>query len=258
MSQYVKYAKYYDLFYDSKSYDEEAAYLAKQIECHIDPPGSGGLSLLEFGCGTGRHAVKLAKMGCKVTGVDLSVDMIRAANARVTPALKENLKFLVGDAKVCVLAREFDVVLANFHVASYQIKNSEIRKFVSNAANHIRHQGLYIFDFWYAPGVLSTLPEKRTRTYEDDQIKITRHANPRLIEYENLVEVTYFVNVYEKSCDSHEDFSETHKMRYFSIPEIKWILEAAGLKILEATESFSKSPPRLDTWSVTIVAKKSS
>ncbi len=43
------------------------------------PPGG---SILDVGCGTGRHAVELAKRGYRVTGLDLSTEMLsRAAEA---------------------------------------------------------------------------------------------------------------------------------------------------------------------------------
>ena len=38
-----------------------------------------GSSILDMGCGTGRHSVELAKRGYAVTGVDLSAGMLAEA-----------------------------------------------------------------------------------------------------------------------------------------------------------------------------------
>ena len=39
-------------------------------------------TILDIGCGTGRHAVELAKRGYNVTGIDLSVSQIDKARAK--------------------------------------------------------------------------------------------------------------------------------------------------------------------------------
>ena len=50
-----------------------------------------GLSVLDVGCGTGRHAVRLAAQGARVTGVDFSAGMLR--KARQKPG-SENVTFV--------------------------------------------------------------------------------------------------------------------------------------------------------------------
>ena len=41
-----------------------------------------GLSVLDVGCGTGRHAVRLAQQGARVTGVDFSAGMLGKARQK--------------------------------------------------------------------------------------------------------------------------------------------------------------------------------
>jgi SAM-dependent methyltransferase len=54
--------------------------------------------VLDLGCGTGAHAVRLARRGCKVIAVDLTREGVRSARARFA---REKLhgRFLVGDAE---------------------------------------------------------------------------------------------------------------------------------------------------------------
>jgi SAM-dependent methyltransferase len=50
--------------------------------------GTGSGALLDLGCGTGSYSVALAERGWKVTGVDISEDMLRRARARGVDAVR--------------------------------------------------------------------------------------------------------------------------------------------------------------------------
>lgn len=52
--------------------------------------------VLDLGCGTGRHAIHLAKRGNEVTGLDLSANMIEHAKKNALSA-QQNVMFLKGD-----------------------------------------------------------------------------------------------------------------------------------------------------------------
>jgi SAM-dependent methyltransferase len=69
-----------------------------------------GCAVLDAGCGTGSLALLLAGRGCRVTGVDVSANMVAAARRKLAGTGAE---VLAGDAAVPpVGARRFDVVLA--------------------------------------------------------------------------------------------------------------------------------------------------
>jgi len=48
-----------------------------------------GMKILDVGCGTGNFSIKLAKIGCQVTGIDVSEAMLAIARAN---AAEQNLK----------------------------------------------------------------------------------------------------------------------------------------------------------------------
>lgn len=73
------------------------------------PPGT---SILEVGCGTGRTACLLAKMGYKVTAVDLHPTMIEKARTR-SQSEQLAINFKVGDIRnIPCEAGQFDVILS--------------------------------------------------------------------------------------------------------------------------------------------------
>ena len=52
---------YYDLFYDDKNYQLEANYIHEKIQEYK----SNSKSILELGCGTGKHAINLTNHGIR-------------------------------------------------------------------------------------------------------------------------------------------------------------------------------------------------
>ena len=67
-----------------------------------------GDSLLDVGCGPGRHAHEFAARGIKVTGLDISKDFIELANQKPS----ENTFFICGDAREMNYEEEFDAVIS--------------------------------------------------------------------------------------------------------------------------------------------------
>jgi len=68
------------------------------------PPGGW---VLDIGCGTGRHAVELAKRGLRVTGVDISEGMLSEAR-KAADAAGVALDLVHSDATQFTAARQYD------------------------------------------------------------------------------------------------------------------------------------------------------
>ena len=74
------YADIYDSVYRDKKYDEEC----NIIHTLFDTYGEGGISsVLDLGCGTGNHALRLAAQIYKVVGVDQSDEMLDIAREKI-------------------------------------------------------------------------------------------------------------------------------------------------------------------------------
>ena len=70
---------------------------------------AAGQRILDLGCGTGRHALELARRGCHVTGVDLSDGMLAQARQRAqAEGLAGRLTFEQADATRYTAAAPFD------------------------------------------------------------------------------------------------------------------------------------------------------
>lgn len=213
------YARYYDLLYQDKDYATEAAYVASHIRKQIP----NAKYILDLGCGTGAHAEHLARMGFIVHGIDLSETMLASAaeRKRSLPAdISAKLSFSLGDIRTIRVDVIYDVVVSLFHVMSYQTSNVDIKSAFATAAAHLGSGGLFLFDFWYGSAVLAQKPRVRVKRLEDDEIKITRIAEPIMRVNEDIVDVNYTVFVEIKADGRMDKIHEKHTMRYLFLPEI--------------------------------------
>lgn len=251
------YARYYDLLYRDKDYAAEAEYVAS----YIRKQAPGAKRILELGCGTGGHAAQLVQTGFSVHGVDLSGAMLARAEARkatLPVAEAERLTFAYGDVRTVQNGATYDAVISLFHVMSYQTINADLEAAFKTAASHLTPGGLFLFDFWYGPAVLTQKPEVRVKRLEDDHIKVTRIAEPVMHVNENIVDVNYTVFIEVKETGKVEQLQETHQMRYLYLPEVEKIMKGCGLQLVTSQAWMTDCPLSHEHWAGFVVASRDS
>jgi ubiquinone biosynthesis O-methyltransferase len=115
MAIFDKEANSYDSWYESKmgSYvDEIETDLALSMF-----KAEKGITVLDVGCGTGNFSVKLAKMGCKVVGIDVSDEMLEIARKK---AEEQDLDIEFFNMDVYELKFEDDRFDAAFSMAAFE------------------------------------------------------------------------------------------------------------------------------------------
>jgi SAM-dependent methyltransferase len=222
---FARYARCYDLLYRDKDYAAEAAW----VDAALRSNGQARGSLLDVGCGTGRHAREFAAWGWQVTGVDVSADMIALARERTPPGLR--VSYATGRAAEFDLGRQFSAVVSLFHVASYHTAPGELAAMLANLRRHLVPGGRLLFDFWHGPGVLADPPTRRERSVADEVIRVHRQSLPTHLPEENTVEVRYEVTIEPVAGGPAEQVEEVHRMRYFSQPELEPLLVHAGFRV---------------------------
>lgn len=255
MMVFDAYARYYDLLYRDKDYAAESKYVHSILAEHAPQAES----ILELGCGTGRHARHLAEAGYKIAGIDASDGMLAAADsmrAALPAATAERLVFGPGDARTYRTEQQFGAVITLFHVASYQTSNADVSALLQTAAAQCEPGGIFVFDCWYGPAVLTERPETRIKRLEDEEIAITRLAEPNLDTEANRVDVHYEVHIRHKASGAVQVIEETHQMRYFFLPELHALLSACGFTPILAEEWLTRAKPSAATWGLCMAARK--
>lgn len=243
---FQSYAAYYDLLYKDKKYDDEVNYicnLLQRMNVSVN-------QLLELGCGSGKHGYLLAQKGYCVHGIEQSEEMIKQVKHI------DGFTCEQGDIRQFKYPKTVDAVLALFHVISYQVKNNDINAVFKNVHHHLKKEGLFIFDIWYSPAVLTQGAQVRLKEANTNTLKISRIANPVSFPNENRIDVNYTVFIQNQQENYYHSFKETHSMRHFSLPELDQIAMYNGFERVAAEAFLTKQNPSEETWGVCIVLRK--
>jgi SAM-dependent methyltransferase len=255
VSAFGAYAQYYDRLYRDKDYSAEVDFvhgLAQELM-----PGAS--SILDLGCGTGKHALIMAARGYSVMGVEQSEGMLESARARLVSADKScasRIGFTAGDVRNVRLGERYDVVTALFHVMSYQATNEDLSAAFQTARAHTKPNGIFIFDCWFGPGVLSDPPQMRVkRLPAEDGWELTRLTEPRFHPLENRVDIEYTLIAIDTNTGRCQQIHETHRMRYLFKPEVEMFAHANGSEVVECCRWLDRLPPDTSCWNACFIIR---
>ena len=246
------YADVYDSLYADKDYPGECDLIESLVGAHTE----NARRLLDLGCGTGVHAVELARRGFSVTGVDRAKSMLERAETRSAElGAAQRPTFVEGDLLTVDLGESFDVALMMFAVLGYQHANDDVLSAFRTARRHLRPGGLLVFDVWYGPAVLHERPSTRVKTAPIPEGEILRVTTSELDVLRHLCSVRFQVWRLDAQV-APDKADETHVMRYFFPLELKLYAELSGFTLLKLGDfSDPERSPDETTWNILAVAR---
>lgn len=105
--------------------------------CGVDPGGS----VLDFGCGAGRHAIELARSGLQVTGVDYVRAFVDKAESMARQQRVSGTRFVGADCRDVQLDERFDAALCLYDVVGTYADREENSRILANLASHLKPGG---------------------------------------------------------------------------------------------------------------------
>jgi 2-polyprenyl-3-methyl-5-hydroxy-6-metoxy-1,4-benzoquinol methylase len=181
-------------------------------------------SILDIGCGTGRHAIELAKRGYAVTGIDLSSAMLKKAQHRATES-GVSVRFLRRDARSFRFSKPFDLVLMICEGAFPLMETDEMNfSILRNAARSLKPRrkfilttlnGLFPLIHSVKKFMKENIQEGRTDEHWFDILTFRDHS------------------VYELRDDSGKKMRLQCNERYYIPSEISWQLKTLGFSTVE-------------------------
>lgn len=131
---------YYDAAYADRR-DDVAAYVRLSRY-------SGG-PVLEYGVGTGRVALEIARSGVSVTGIDASAPMLAHFREKLAgePAeVRRRVRLVRGDMRRTQLGQRFPLVIAPFNAVQHLYDRRDMEQFLARARAHLAPRGRLVFD----------------------------------------------------------------------------------------------------------------
>lgn len=245
-----EYSDSYDLLYEEKDYEGECTLIETIIREYSKIPVH---SILDLGCGTGNHALRLAERGYEVTGVDRSNEMLDLAKAKADQK-KIHCTFFQSDLREFDNHKKYDAVIMMFAVLGYQQENEDVLAALKTVSKHLKKGGVFICDVWYGPAVLNQKPGEKVRVIETGETKIIRVSSGILDTFRHLVKVHYHLWTIQGDRVLAET-QEDHTMRFFFPQELILFFKISGIKLI-SIGSFSDRTkiPNECTWNIIVTS----
>jgi SAM-dependent methyltransferase len=256
MGSYEKFAEHYDSIYKTiVSYEKETDNLEKVFGkfCRKRPK-----SVLDVGCGTGSHSLILSKRGYYVVGIDISERMIEEARNKAREQ-KVKVEFCVQDMRKIRLNKKFDCAICMFGGFGYNITYEDLDNVFSYLRKHLEDSGLFIFEFWSVGG-LKPSPHQSWIKVQDKDLVLYRLSESNFDPQTNVLAIKFhFIETQQNK--PAQTFEEAHRIRCFTLAEMRRYLEDNGFGLVSAYDWDVKKtgdfkPPAKETFRILTVARK--
>jgi SAM-dependent methyltransferase len=134
-------ARFYDALYSFKDYGAAV----RELQQVLDRDAPEATTLLDVGCGTGRH-LELLRERYEAEGLDLNPAMLRVARER-----SPDVTFHEADMADFSLGRRFDVVTCLFSSIGYVRSPARLRSAVLSMRRHLNPGGVLLIEPWFTP-----------------------------------------------------------------------------------------------------------
>ncbi len=230
-------------------------------------------SLLDLGCGVGRHSIKLAEAGYEVCGVDFSEKHISFAKEEAEKLqLAGNCKFVCDDVRYYREDEKYDNVICMYDVIGSFPEDQDNESIIKTAYNQLKDNGIFIFSVMNLELTSDIVPEEQKADLKENpdillklkpsQIMQTTGDifNPEYLAIDTSTNLVYrkeqFVN------DSGLSAEYVIRDRRYTMSQLEMLLEKYGFEVIEKryvrAGHFDESLAPLDAHAkeICIVARK--
>lgn len=245
MEAYTGFAYIYDKLMMDVDYSNWLDFIKSILERHNKKPRE----VLEMGCGTGNFTALLCKEGYNVTAFDLSEDMLSVAYNKLDS--HRNFQLLKQDMTDFSINMKFDTIISVCDCVNYITEYSELIKTFENAYNHLKSDGVFIFDINSYYKLKNIIGDN---VFVEDNEEIFYVWENEYNESDDTCQlyITFFV----KEEGLYRRFDELHVEKAYTTFEVENALKKAGFKIVNIYNGYSNESPNNESERLTFVVLK--
>lgn len=254
-----EYAIMYDRIYETKAYDRECQLVQDQFALY----GAGTRAILDVGCGTGNHALRLAAKGYRVCGVEPSAAMLEIARRKSmehrvdvewVEGRLQSVDHAVHHSNRARAMIPFDAAILMSTILGYVATNHDIMVGLRSLRALLRPGAVVVADLWYGPAVMAKGPSTRFKTYNDGDATLFR-VSEGAYDVDSQIYRTDITAWRMRAQEVTTLARESHEIRVFFPQELRLLLGWAGFKVA-ALRSFpdGERAANTSTWPVVVVA----
>lgn len=234
MPAYGAFADLYDALMDDVDYDAWADYYLRLIRS----AGAEIKTLCDCACGTGSMSVRFARRGLRVTGTDISGEMLARAQEK---ARRFGVRAMFVEQDMCALTlpRPVDALVCACDGVNYLLDDARLRAFFGAAFRSLKPGGVLAFDISSGAKLKDTLGNAFFGEDRDDVTYLWANRYDAAAETVTM-DLTFFVR---EADGRYRRFDETHVQKAHAPEHLSALLVEAGFSDVRVFGDRTLEPP---------------
>ena len=240
--QYTVLPEFYDRLNTEADY---SAYLD-----YLDSLLPKACNLIDLGCGTGEISIGLARLGHKVTALDISPEMLSEAHHK-SVTRGTDVFFTCQDMTSFCVPHKYDAVVSCFDSLNYILSKDKLQSTFLCVNNALEPGGLFLFDM--------NAPAKFEKVYADNTFVIEEDGIFCVWENEYNAKsrrCRFYIDIFVNNKTAWDRYSEIQTEKSYKLSDILNTLEKAGFDTCSIGSDFDGCPIDENTHRYYFVARK--
>lgn len=223
VERYAVEALFYDVLYDH----------TEDIPLYQEYARKAKGLVLECGCGTGRVAIPLARIGVNVVGIDTNEKMLAIAQKKLekeTPEVQRRIKFVKADMRSFQLEERFALCIVPFSTFLHMLTVKDQEDTLSTIRRHLQPEGLLIISV-FNPDLSRPQNVVRLDKVKQAEDGLIMRFYTQSFDFPNQLNYGWYIYDLVKSDGSVKRIVTPFKIRYLFYDEMRQLLARTGYEI---------------------------